>query len=108
MHFKLIIPLLLLTMVCHTFNAEHKIKVKFKNDHEGTTEVDLLSKEIKTIHQVKNEVAEKERVSKDHLIFTVHDEEFGSSVILEDEDLLEKWKLDKGGFITCSKGTTIF
>ena len=43
-------------------------------------------------------------MSKDRLIFTVHDEAFGSSVILEDDDLLEKWKLDKGGVITYSKG----
>ena len=72
--------------------------------------MDHLSEEIKTIHQVKSEIAEKEHVSKDRLIFTVHDEEFDSSVILEDDDLIEKWKLDKGGFrvITCSKGTTIF
>ena len=67
--------------------------------------MDLLSTKMKTVHHVKDEVAERECVSKEHLIFTVYDEECGSSVILEDEDLLEKWKLDKGGFITCSKGT---
>jgi len=67
--------------------------------------VDLLSKDIKTIQQVKHEVAEKECLPKEHLIFTVYDEEFGSSVVLEDDDLLEKWKLDNGGSITCSKGT---
>ena len=66
-----------------------------------------MSKKIKTVHHVKDEIAERECVSKEHLIFTVHDEEFGSSVILEDEDLLEKWKLDKGGCITCSKGTNV-
>jgi len=88
------------------FNAEHKIKIKFKNGRKKTTEVDLSSKGIKTVWQVKNEVAEKESVPKEHLIFTMHNDEFSSSVVLEDEDLLEKWKLDHGGSITCSKGTT--
>lgn len=91
-------------IVWHAFDVEQKIKVKFKKDYVGTMEVDLSSKKTKKIVQVKHEIAEKECVSKDHLIFTIHDAEFGSAVILEDEDSLEKWKLDKGGVITCSKG----
>ena len=94
--------------VSYTFIVGNKIKVKFRNDHEETLEVDLMSKEIKTVLQIKDEIAKQECVSNHDLIFTIFVEESGSAVLLEDDDLLEKWNLDKGGTVSCSKGTTNF